>query len=1592
MERKKKEPEGRSDDTNFYVYWDIIQDFSAIDSSQEDACIFVRERFFRTAKAIFALEKPSYIITISGYEPTCHPLLPDLFEFLFAQKASVHVLLRTDASRDEAYFKNLLQHCPQNTCELVISLNPEEHDENHIEKILDLAVQKKQRAQLTLYSTETNEASVRDWVKQLTVLRKTLPFGLRLSDAGGSQKIPSGLEDVFTAFSVAAKQGPALLPPFALPRAILIDEDCYCCVGANFLYIAPNGQYAPAFGNLVPLRKTRLWDAGKKTLAKLVRIEQCHGTLLTGPNSVLPVFLTRDEALDWLHAHEAESEKAKPKTHDARLGIPQVADVVQSRLQRLTLLQPDAGRGDADPEWVSEAIESLCMLYETLDSRSREILLRAMKSLETGELGYLPQCASSAYPFEAREGEVFFVSGSQKRAGSKGKTYTLAAVRKKAKSIDAFCQKEGEICSGLLLDVTDENFDALRSASETIVNFSPRILVHTGYLKQALTIPLWLKDRCPDHTISLWRDTEGDSGLCIVAEPNDLPARHCPKPTFSRPILSVIVPAASTDVTLQRSLESVLCQEFEDVELILVGDNALSDTLDSVARYARRYPDRVKILCVGSGRDENSRAYALNAGLDIALGQYVTFLDPKDMLSWQFLPKSREIISAEQPDVIIFDRVLMSEGLFEHYSLKEGTSSGMESLEDFLLEKTGPCTLAGRLFNAERLRQMRIQFGEFGSDTDFAFAFLAQYHSRKTCVVAEIGTFQEKTSDVDYDTLGDEHTLAYFGAFVLWLTTFCKRHGLDPESPMFSNALIQAYQTKRDPLISSFSDAKDSSSSLSKTILEQLASSKTLVREILKDYALLYCHKENLNPTVAQDSLDWEAQPAEQGAREYEVYTDGKSAEKPALTVILSGSNDVHGLPATLESILSQKMQDFECVLVDDGTQPERYELLQSYADLNPNFRLFHMLEPADGDTCRNIGLGEARGQYILFVEDGDICEQGSFEKAIQAFEENEADIVSFSTEDIGSDGSVISSHECADEIYGEARCADFAAEQLNASLLGKIFDRSFLDRSAIHLSSDGLFLRDLAENASCIVTDSFVAFRHRAKSEEDVFQASYPKLRALYRVLSTMPSHDEQILKTLLQHIAAYWQTCQCVPMTDDDFHLLLRNADCLRSVFSGFAKLLADSEEEKGLLPKASLPSTSTYELTSSVQPFISIYNPNCMPSKEEIRLLRDAPALFGMFLTEYATRSIEDYHNLDLPTLDDLPPYERRMQPADYLIPCNQPIPNDIVLSVILVTRNSAENLDRSLNKLENVPGVEYLIVDDCSDTDESFLKCRAAQKKIPAIRLFRTPWQSGVGQARNLAMREARGSWLIFLEPDDWFSKGFVSQAIELLQIESKAELVDFSWQGVREENPVFFGQTMSQQNLKGKDLFKEWLDGKSGNIGLWSKALRTSFLEKNAITFLPHRKSDDFFFLVQSYTNVEHVAVSKIQSVSHCLDTNDFEHTPSLNEHAFLEACSSIHSMHTYLLKKGYTEDSEEYKKILQAFSDGTYTEVILLHTYLCKKLGQESPITLDIAKSLLSSEVFVQQCIYNFKKLKNNTFDHESTGKDVGVQENVRTA
>ena len=104
---------------------------------------------------------------------------------------------------------------------------------------------------------------------------------------------------------------------------------------------------------------------------------------------------------------------------------------------------------------------------------------------------------------------------------------------------------------------------------------------------------------------------------------------------------------------------------------------------------------------------------------------------------------------------------------------------------------------------------------------------------------------------------------------------------------------------------------------------------------------------------------------------------------KPKISVIVPVYNTEKYLDRCIQSILAQTYIDFELLLINDGSIDSSGAICDKYAEQNSRVRVFHK-KNGGVSSARNMGLDNAVGEWITFVDSDDWIEHNSFERLIE--------------------------------------------------------------------------------------------------------------------------------------------------------------------------------------------------------------------------------------------------------------------------------------------------------------------------------------------------------------------------------------------------------------------------------------------------------------------------------------------------------------------------------------------------------------------------------------------------------------------------------
>ena len=114
------------------------------------------------------------------------------------------------------------------------------------------------------------------------------------------------------------------------------------------------------------------------------------------------------------------------------------------------------------------------------------------------------------------------------------------------------------------------------------------------------------------------------------------------------------------------------------------------------------------------------------------------------------------------------------------------------------------------------------------------------------------------------------------------------------------------------------------------------------------------------------------------------------------VSIIIPVYNTKKYLEQCVFSIVEQTYQNIEILLVDDGSTDGTSDLCDEIAKKDSRVRVIHKTN-GGAATARNLGIDEATGEYVMFVDSDDWLDTDAVENLVEHADKNNTDVIRFS-------------------------------------------------------------------------------------------------------------------------------------------------------------------------------------------------------------------------------------------------------------------------------------------------------------------------------------------------------------------------------------------------------------------------------------------------------------------------------------------------------------------------------------------------------------------------------------------------------------------
>ena len=236
-------------------------------------------------------------------------------------------------------------------------------------------------------------------------------------------------------------------------------------------------------------------------------------------------------------------------------------------------------------------------------------------------------------------------------------------------------------------------------------------------------------------------------------------------------LISIIIPIYNSASYLGKCLDSILSQTYADFEVICIDDNSTDNSLEILQKYSEK-DARIKVI----HKKNEGVSLARNAGLDVAQGEFLLFVDSDDWIEKYTCEIAIQKIRQEEADIVMWPyirergneskkKVIFNhDTIFDQTSIQEKLHRRMIGIIDQELEQPenadALCTVWGKLYRRSIVEENHIRFYDIrkiGSYEDGLFNLQYFQYANKAIYVNQYFYHYRRTNDFSITKVYNSH-------------------------------------------------------------------------------------------------------------------------------------------------------------------------------------------------------------------------------------------------------------------------------------------------------------------------------------------------------------------------------------------------------------------------------------------------------------------------------------------------------------------------------------------------------------------------------------------------------------------------------------------------------------------------------------------------------------------------------------------------------------------------------------------------------------------------------------------------------------------
>ena len=280
-----------------------------------------------------------------------------------------------------------------------------------------------------------------------------------------------------------------------------------------------------------------------------------------------------------------------------------------------------------------------------------------------------------------------------------------------------------------------------------------------------------------------------------------------------------------------------------------------------------------------------------------------------------------------------------------------------------------------------------------------------------------------------------------------------------------------------------------------------------------------------------------------------------------------------------VNSLINQTYKNLEIILIDDGSKDNSLKLCKEYSSKDERIIVIHK-ENGGVSTARNMGLDNAHGQYITFVDSDDWLKYDTIEYLLNESMKNNSEITICDCVNVTGEKVKIQEKYKDNFIMENGEGIQAILYRKYCSVWGQLFKREVIDNirfnETLSNNEDTLFLINVYNRANRIFQSKEIKYNYNVQSAN-----SLTKLKSKKLILDQLKARDYiyDFIKqnNINEEKFNYYNFCTCYNVLMDLFSQNLYNEpkakECISNIKKLYLKVFKDKNINRTIKMKAIL-----------------------------------------------------------------------------------------------------------------------------------------------------------------------------------------------------------------------------------------------------------------------------------------------------------------------------------------------------------------------------------------------------------------------------------